>query len=105
MMPHFGVCCVAVAVCSLEEPNVAVMDALHGAVPGNDVETAGTANRDATGVNARLLAVRHYGANQVAGGEPLDLLDPGQPQTREAVAIRAGAGVGAAPGRLDHQNR
>jgi hypothetical protein len=40
---------VAVAVGPLKQLNVTVADALHGAVPGGDVETTGGADRDPAG--------------------------------------------------------
>ena len=76
-MPRFWVGGVAVAIGSLEQAYVAVADALHEAMPGGDVETAGATDRDAAEVDSGLLAARYDGADQIAGGEPLDLLGPG----------------------------
>src|SRR5690625_804497 len=98
------ICGVGVAVGSLEQTDVPVVDALDNAVGGGDVEVACGAYRDPPGVRARFLPLGDHGPNQVSGGQGEEVFGAGQPQPREPMLIGSGTGVGAAPRTAGHQD-
>ena len=81
-----------------------VVDALAGAGRGGDVEGACGADGDTSGVDSGVLACGEGGANEVAGGEAVDVLDAGKSQAGEPVPVGAGSAVDAAAGGPDHQD-